>query len=517
MISLTELGQAQQQLQGPDITQALAQAPVPHADSERQRKMLEAWKSYRGEFPAPLKVAADQPNDNATVNFCGPIAEKGASWLFNAPLKITATEKSSNTKAPTAASLIKPSPIQDFLNGFWGDEDDCMSLLADAALNGGVCGEVFLKLIPVQGNMKYPRIVVMDPLLVRIVTAPDDCSLTMAYVIEYVGINGLQSRQIIARNDPDGSAANAGEYDINDTWTITNYSKKAQASTWSLDGGAKDWEYPFPPIFCCKNLPNPNESWGTPDLTPDLIAQNKTLNFLLSNLVRIIKFHGHPKTWAKGVRAGQISIGVDDLIVLESTDAQLGTITPMERFDGILSVIANVMSNIDQQSRVPAVALGRQEHLPSGNLSGVALALMFQPLIEKTTQKRRLYGRLIREVSRAALVMAGLIPVEDFEGYKVALHWEPLLPMDTLVAAQEAVLLQSIGVSQETIFSGLGLSAEDEASKKAEEDVQKLVDYSRGVGLPPNPPAPHVPGQIPAVSPPVPDVQPQGQQKVGAA
>lgn len=491
----------------PTTSRSLAQAPTPQADLNRKRRMADAWKSYRGEFAKPLKVDRDQPDDNVIANFCGPIVDKGASWLFGQVLKIEVVE----------ASTIDVAPLQDFVTGLWGDDDDKMSLLSDAADNGGVCGQAFVKLIPAQGQMKYPRIVVLDPQIVRIVTAPDDCSLILAYVIEYAA-GDIQKRQIIARVDPDGLAGIAGEYDLDDTWTITNYTRDGrngqQQGAWTQVGAVETWHYPFAPVFTCKNLPNPNESWGTPDLTPDLIDQNKTLNFLLSNLSRIIKYHGHPKTWAKGLGASQISIGVDDLIVLSSPDAQIGVLTPMENFSGILSVVGTIMSNIDQQSRVPAVALGRQDQLPRlGNISGVALSLMFQPLIEKTEQKRRNYGKMIREITVAALVLAGLVAVAQMEDCKIGLHWAPLLPADNLVAAQEALILQQLDVSQATIFAGLGLDAADEADKKQTEDQKKLTAYARGQGMPPM-----LPNQQQQPGQPATQTAPQAaqqQQKIG--
>lgn len=466
-----------------DITASIAQAPIPQADLDRKRQMRDAWKAYRGEFAKPLKVDRDQPDDNVLVNFCGPIVDKGASWLFGKPVKIEATDEAGG----------EDTPLQDFLNGFWGDDDDKMSLLSDAADNGGVCGQSFVKLIPAQGQMKYPRLVVLDPLICRIVTAPDDCSLVLAYVIEYDLPGGLQKRQIIARVDPDGGASVAGEYDLDDTWTITDYIRRTtstqQDSTWH-QVKTEEWPYPFAPIFTNKNLPNPNESWGIPDLTPDIIEQNKTLIFLLSNLSRIIKYHGHPKTYATGMGNTQLNVSVDETICLPSPDSKLGTLLPMDNFAGILSVLATIMSNIDQQSRVPAVALGRQDQLPRlGNISGVALSLMFQPLIEKTELKQRLYGKMIREVSRAALVLSGLVPIEQMEDCKIGLHWPPLLPADNLVAAQEAVLLQQLGVSESTIFAGLGYDADDEADKKAAEDERKVTAFSQGKGMPPAAPA----------------------------
>src|SRR5579859_4177692 len=140
-------------------TQTLALAPIPQVDQDRKRAMSDAWKAYHGDFPKPYKVDRDQPDDNVIVNFCNPIVAKGASFLFGQVLKLEA-------------------PDQDFLNKLWGDDDDRMTIFSEMAINGGVCGQVFVKLIQPQRRMKYPRIVVMNPAIVRKITPPDDCSLT---------------------------------------------------------------------------------------------------------------------------------------------------------------------------------------------------------------------------------------------------------------------------------------------------------------------------------------------------
>ena len=442
--------------------QTLAQAPTPRADLERKQRMLDAWKSYRGEFQPPLKVVADQPNDNVVSNRCEPIVNKGVSFLFGQELKIEATEEATDTTGQGE------TPLQDFIDALWGDDDERMTLLSQLAINGAVCGQAFVKLIPPQGTMRYPRIVILDPLLVRVVTSPDDCSLVLAFVIEYPGTNDLQKRQIIARIDPDGLAQLAGEQELDDTWTITNYERRSAGNgNWIQKGEPEEWPYPFPPIFMCQNLPNPNEAWGMPDLTPDLIEQNKVLNFVQSNTSRIIKYHGHPVTYATGVNSTQISIAVDELICLPAPDSKLEKLAAMDNFTGLITFASVIRSDMDEQSRVPAVALGRLVDLPKGNISGVALQLLFQPLIEKTIQKRRLYGFLVRAVTRAALIIMSLIPVERFEDYKIGLNWSDLLPIDDMAAAQTALLLKQLGVSNGTLLQQLGYSPDEEAVKTA--------------------------------------------------
>src|SRR5947208_1259982 len=92
--------------------QTLAQAPIPQADQERKQQMRAAWKAYRGQLQPPLKIKANQPDDNVLSNRCAPIVDKGVSFLFGQVLKIEATNE---TSEPDTA-------MQDFIEGLWGDD-----------------------------------------------------------------------------------------------------------------------------------------------------------------------------------------------------------------------------------------------------------------------------------------------------------------------------------------------------------------------------------------------------------
>src|SRR5579872_5234632 len=199
---------------------------VPLADRDRRDAMKAAWKAYHGEFQDPLTVDKDQPNDNVKPNRCGTIVDKGVSWLFGKPLKIEAVDQ---TQA-----------AQDYLDSVWKYDDYRMTLLAKLAMNGGVCGQAFLKILPAnpKANLKYPRLVVLDPSLVRVVTAPDDCELILAYIIEYdipIPPMVIHKRQVIARVDPDQLAGYTDEFDLDDSWTITNYESR-DGMTWVQKG-----------------------------------------------------------------------------------------------------------------------------------------------------------------------------------------------------------------------------------------------------------------------------------------
>ena len=442
---------------------SLAQAPIPQADLQRKQEMREAWKAYRGEFADPLLVEKNQPNDNVKPNRCAPIVDKGVSFLFGPVLKVTSQDKG----------------YQGFIDGLWGDDDDRMTMLAEMEMNGGVCGQNFVKLIPAPlgSASTYPRIVILNPELVRIVTHPEDCSLHLAYVIEYPGVADWQKRQIIARVDPENDLEQLGNFDPQDTWTINTYVRRGSGreveSAWQLVGIPEEWPYPFAPIVCNKNLPNPNEPWGVPDLTDDLIQMNKVINFNKSNISRILKYFADPKLVASGVDASQIRMAIGEILCLPSIESKLWAIEAKGDIAAALNFLMTLLSDMDERSRVPAVALGRETSLPRGNISGVALQLLFQPLIEKTTLKRRLYGKMIREVCRNALVLAGLLPVEQYKECKIDLPWGSLLPVDDLAAAQAAQILKAIGISDQTLLSELGYDPDIEIKQSAKEDARK--------------------------------------------
>jgi hypothetical protein len=456
----------------------LAQSEPTTDDKQRSRDMADAWKSYRGNFDNPLKIVKNQPDDNVKANRCAPVVDKGVSFLFGPVLKIEATDET------TEPDTVK----QEYIESAWGDDDDRMTLLSLLALNGGVCGQVFVKLIPPKEGKKYPRVVTLDPELIRVVTAPDDCSYVLAYIIEYDISPNMRKKQIIARVDPNGLADDLPN-EAEATWTITNYVKRTDVQTsqnaWIQTGKPEEWPWAFPPIFSCQNLPNPNEYWGTPDLTPDVIQMNKALILIESNISRILKFHAHPKTWATGIGAAQIKIAADELICLQSPEAKIGTLEMLSDLSSSQNFAASIRSSMDEQTRVPAVALGRLVELPRGNISGVALQLLFQPLLEKTTQKRRLYGKLIREVTRAALVMGNMLDIAEMEDYPIELHWQSLLPVDNLAEAQEALLLKQLGVSNTTLLEKLGYDPEDEREKSQAEDALTLQNWQSGKGMPP--------------------------------
>jgi|GEM_PF-636708 len=461
-------------------------------DQARAQAMVEAWQAYRGQLADPLKVAPGQPNDNVKTNRCAPIVDKGVSWLFGKPVTIriapnSGTQSSSATGEGDTIADAATARAQDWLDGCF-KANRLQARLQKAATNGGVCGHTFLMLHPdhplanPQGN-DYPRITLLDPATVSVRTSPDDVDLVLAYVIEYRIVSGSATgwrRKVIERIDPDGLAGKSVTgYDRDDIWRITDYTRAENGTFW-LPVGTSEWPYPFPPVVDTQNLPNPNEYWGAPDLTPDLLALNKVLNFVQSNTARIIKYHAHPKTWIKGARAAQVDIGVDGLIGLPSENASLQNLEMQSDLASSMAFATDLRASMDELSRVPGVALGRLEDLPKGAVSGTTMRMLFEALTEKTESKRLLYGAMLEDLCMRLLWIAGF-----GEGIEVTLHWPDLLPVDDLFAAQSAVQYQAVGVPQKIIWEYLGFDPDVLADAAAEEQEKQVQAVYQGKALPP--------------------------------
>ncbi len=192
---------------------------------------------------------------------------------------------------------------------------------------------------------------------------------------------------------------------------------------------------------------------------------------------RIVRYHAHPKTWGRGFTANQLNVSVDDTIVLPSPEAELRNLEMQSDLASSIALYQRQREALHEIARIPEVATGKIEHV--GQLSGVALQILYRPLVEKTETKRRLYGDLLIELNRRLLALGGF-----GDGMVTELHWPELVPSDIQGAAQTAVIWQQVGVSQDTILQRLGFDPDLERQKRevssAQFGEQLLTAFERG-------------------------------------
>jgi hypothetical protein len=269
--------------------------------------------------------------------------------------------------------------------------------------------------------------------------------------------------------------------DSDDTWLIQHWTRVGDKGPWIAAGEPIPWQYEFPPIFACQNLPNPSDFWGYPDITPDLIGLNEALNLIQSCINRANKLYGHPIIYATGVGESSIDIRPGQIIALPLSESKISAVPISADIANALQFANNLRSDIDEQTGVPGVATGRIADLPRGSLSGILVELLFMPLLKKNDKKRCNYGELILDVSQALLVLSGF--TDDIE---ITLNWQSPLPSDDLQTVQAALLKQQLGISSTELQREMGYDPEEQFALNQSEDEKKLVGFMQGKGLPPN-------------------------------
>src|SRR6266568_174276 len=480
--------------------QSLAQPTyeIADADRARQKRIALAWQAYNGELDPPLKPMDDGTDDNVLTNRCQAIVDRGVDFLFGKELDI-ACEKGA------------PSSAQDFLDTVWGRTEQRIPLLQELGMNGAMAGTAFLRIRP-DGTGAY-ELVVIDPSIVFPKTAPQNCNKVLLYCIEYSEtekINGnpreVYYREEIAANYPDPLPGKPAPSKPK-SWSIQHWTHVSQKGAppklgdWEAAGAPIAWNYAFPPIFHCKNLPMPNSPWGKPDLTPDLIGLNKALNRLLSGINATEGLYGEPLLYAVDTGSSTIARKRGQVIELPLPTSKIEAVHIVSEVPAGLAFAADLRSDIDEQSGVPGVATGRISTMPRGNLSGIAIELLHSPITKKTDKKRCLYGELIIDVSQALLVLNG-----KSGDIKITLAWQDPLPKDDLQAIQGAVTKLELGMTKTTVLRGLGEDPDEEAKLRTSPteialntDIQSAMPPGEpGAPLLPNqpPPAPVAPAAI---------------------
>ena len=417
-------------------TQAAAEA-----EQQRLARMKRAWEAYHGTLPPPFTVTPNGTDDNVVANKARVIVNKGVSFLFERPIDF---ELGGDEGADT--------PAEEYLDRVW-QRNRQATTLQKLAMNGSVCGHIFVKLVLRPGDV--PRLIVLDPAMVSVEWDDADIELVTRYRVQWTALDPSTRRPLLRRQviEPDGPLR----------WRILDQESGPDGLTWRTTATPL-WPYPFPPIVDGQNLPLPNEYWGESDLESDVIDLIIARSRTLSNLARIIRFHGHPLTWGKGFSANQLNRSPDNTVVLPSADAELHNLEMVSDLHSHMEYDRRLDEAIHEIARIPAIATGKVENI--GQLSGLAMQILFAPLVEKTETKRSTYGDFLTELNRRLLILGGY----DAEAATpVSIRWPEILPGDPLTERNVALLDKELGVSTATLLSQLGYDPEREATQCADE------------------------------------------------
>ena len=484
---------------GPALGGAGEPRPQPSAasyingskDGPPRQELAAAWMAYTGRFNAKLNEDDNSlapqfgvPDLNVKSNRIRPIVDTGVDYLFGPPLEIA----------------VENAQAQKILDALWGDADKQMTLLAKTGMNGGVYGHVFMKVVPPKRGrpsaINPPRLVLLNPETVCIETDPDDAELVVKFIIEYACNdsqgNPMRKRQTITRLDPDQDDDSTAEgVDSDTTWEIQDWEASGSiGNNWREVGPPREWAYELPPIADWQNFPNPNSHWGQRDVTDSLIALNRQLRLVESNINKIGYTQGHPILYSVNADTGSIKPTPGQIVDLGGEDAKIEAVSAQGNLQPLMDFADVIRADMDEESGIPGIALGRMKDLPRGQVSGISMRLLHASALARTEHKRRLYGQGIRQVCQTALLLCGM-SMDEVDALDIKLTWQDPLPTDDFAEAQAwQIKVSNLGYSQTTAIEETGGNPDLEEERKQDEQQAQVTAFSQGKGLPPMPTMP---------------------------
>ena len=430
-------------------------------EAARIYNMRRAWDTYYGRMDLPLASAKDGTSDNVILPMGRVLVDASRSFLVGKEPAFTVSDDFPG----------KTDQAQTYLDAVWKANRKA-TLLQNIVLNGSVAGHTFVKLVERIGQP--PKIVNLDPANVRVVWDPDDFGEVLAYVITWT----VEIHNTDGTTSVEGRRQRIERSERGDSWLIIDERSREDSPIWQEVARAT-WTRPWPPIVDCQNLPAPNEFYGVSDLEPDVIAMIDRANFIMSNTNRVLRYHGHPKVFITGAnKPSDLQVAPDEATYIP-LGANVFQLVPELDLAQALAAYDKVMDVLFQVSRVPRVALGEIEG--SANVPGISLIISYRPLMEKTEDKRRLYGDLLSELNRRILSL-GTFGEEGF----VEPTWQDPVPRDALAEAQTALAKQQAGVSKATTLEELGYDPDEEKDARADDTAEAadaLLQTQSAVGV----------------------------------
>lgn len=420
------------------------------AQTDRLEKYSQYRDYYEGRHKRQLKHKANQADDNLVENYAGLIVERSISMLLGDGIQFE----------------LSTDAEQDYVDEVMVANRSKI-LLHDAAQNAGIYGTGYIKILPgrvesrSQNDVMLPRLVVLDPRWMRILTPAEDIDQVIGYEMRFnVNVDGNS----IARKEVTNIFAK-DELGRVLSWAIANYqASRETGGRWEPMGEPVIWEYDFPPIIHWKNLPKANDCYGQSELE-DVIELQDRINFVSSNISKIIRYHGHPKTWGRGAGLGNsASWGADEIVMVNGENGTLqnlemqSDLESSRKFrDDLKQALFDISRTVDLSSMKDKV----------GQLTNFGLKVLYNDSLDKLSTKRDLFGEALLELAHRLLIL------DNRPGDPGQIKWpEPLPANEVEQDDRDGFDLDRELASKETIATRRGYDYLQEQDRIAAEKSQ---------------------------------------------
>ncbi len=408
-----------------------------------------------------------------TVNYARALVRKVVSYLFPEPVSFAV--------APGAAGGAEQARRAEEALAAVYAANDLAAVDFDAAIDAAVLGDGAFK-VTWDAAERRPVVTAVDVQTLSAWWDPDDPRrVTRVTQQTTLGADEARARYGVAAP---GFGAGAAVTVIED-WRPDAPGPGGGRFTLTVGGEVvRDGPNPFGwlPYVIFANAPRPQEFWGESDLT-DLIEVQRELNRRLSVVSRVLELSGNPIAVLENVEEAEgIQVGPGALWELpEGARAYLLDLLSGGGVRLHLDYIDLLYRALHDLAETPRTAFGDSGR----NLSGAALEVEIQPLVQKVKRKRRVWDSVF--VRRNALILDLLARFGgiDIGGLRRTTPiWGSILPTDREALVRQQVQLVEHGLhARRTALANLGVEdPEHELALIDEESGSRAVGQS-GSGM----------------------------------
>ena len=250
---------------------------------------------------------------------------------------------------------------------------------------------------------------------------------------------------------------------------------------------AKPNPYGFIPFVLFPNLREPKKFWGVSDL-PQIMESQRELNRAMSQLSRILELSGNPIAVLENVEESE-DIAVKPGAVWNIPEDAKAYLLDLLQGGGVnlhINYIDLIYRALHDLSESPRSAFGGVER----DMSGVALEIELQPLLQKVRRKRIIRTAAYNRRNEMILKLLEKCGGEDFgsspSGGRLRVVWGPVLPrdMETRVSSEQ-IMVQTGIHSRRTAMGEVGVADPDYEFQKWLEERESILKMNKELNAKP--------------------------------
>jgi len=235
--------------------------------------------------------------------------------------------------------------------------------------------------------------------------------------------------------------------------------------------------YGFIPFIIYPNLREPKKFWGVSDLSSIMEAQRE-LNRAMSQLSHILELSGNPIAVLENVEASE-DVAIRPGAVWNIPEDARAYLLDLLQGGGInlhISYIDLLYRALHDLSESPRSAFGGVER----DLSGVALELELNPLLQKVRRKRIIRTAAYNRRNEMVLRLLSRYRGEDYGDNHLKVIWGPVLPQDVARKVNSEQALVQTGIHcRRTAMDEMGVRDPDDEFRRWLEERQAILRMNR--------------------------------------